>query len=85
MRLTKVVIQQILDQNDGFQKEVSFDSRNLRYTNHYRISGGQLYKRSVGKTSWADSHFDDEDICDVDQTRRFIKKYLNKLNINGIE
>lgn len=40
MRLTKVVIQQILDQNEGFTARASFDSKNLRYTNYYRISSG---------------------------------------------
>lgn len=85
MRLTKVVIQQILDQNEGFTARASFDSKNLRYTNYYRISSGQLYLRSVGRTSWSDRHFDDEGVCDLDQTRRFIRNNLYRLNSDGIE
>lgn len=85
MRLTKVVIQQILDQNEGFTDRTSFQSKNLSYTNYYRISNGQLYTRSVGKTSWSDSRFDDEGVCDLDQTRRFIRNNLYGLNSDGIE
>ena len=85
MRLTKIVLQQILDQNEGFTARASFDSRNLCYTNNYRISNGRLYVRSVGKTSWADSRFDDEYVCDLEQTRRFIRNNLYRLNIDGIE
>ena len=85
MRLTKVVIQQILDQNEGFTDRTSFQSKNSSYTNYYRISNGQLYIRSVGKTSWSDSRFDDEGVCDLDQTRRFIRNNLYVLNTGGIE
>lgn len=38
-----------------------------------------------GKTSWADSHFDYEEIADVEQTRRFLIKFYDDLNSDGIE
>ena len=85
MRLTKVVIQQILDRNEGYTARTSYSSKNLSYTNYYMISNGRLYMRSVGKTSWADSHFKDEYVCDLDQTRRFIRNNLYALNTEGIE
>lgn len=73
MRYTKENIQKILDANDGYKKAKSYDSRNLKYTNYYEIKDGKLYCESVGKTSWADSRFDDHNVCDIDQTRRFLK------------
>lgn len=77
-------MQQILDQNERFTACASFDSRNLRYTNYYRILNGQLYLRSVGRTSWSDSHFDEENVRDLEQTRRFIRNNLYRLNSDGI-
>lgn len=76
LRLTKDVIAQILKDNEGFTKETYYASRNFRESIVYRIKDGVLIARRKGKTSWADSRFDDEEVCDIEQTRRFIKKYL---------
>lgn len=85
MRLTKDVISKILNQNNGFEKETSYSSRNLSVSNRYKIKDGKLYRRETGKTSWSDSRFDNSDECDIEQTRNFIKKFIDKLNLEGIE
>ncbi|SDP02337.1 hypothetical protein SAMN04487897_13127 [Paenibacillus sp. yr247] len=84
MRLTKDVIQKLLDMNEGFVKTTESVGRNFRETNYYLIKGGKLLVRSVGKTSWADSRFDKNTIADIDQTRRFLKKVIEALKTDGI-
>jgi hypothetical protein len=54
-------------------------------TNHYLIKGGKLLVRSVGKTSWADSRFDNNTIANIDQTRRFLKDVIDALKTDGIK
>ena len=85
MRFTKDVIQKLLDINEGFAKTTNFADRNLKETNHYLIKGGKLLIRSTGKTSWADSRYDNNTIADIDQTRRFLKKVIDGLKTEGIE
>lgn len=85
MRLTKDVIQKLLDMNEGFEKTTNWSDRNFKETNHYLIKGGKLLIRSVGKTSWSDSRFDNSTIADIDQTRRFLKKVINALKTDGIK
>lgn len=85
MRLTKDAIQKLLDMNEGFEKTIDFVGRNFRETNHYLIKGGKLLVRSAGKTSWADSKFDNTNIADIDQTRRFLKKVMDTLKTDGIK
>lgn len=75
MRLTKDVIQKLLDLNEGFEKTTDFANRNFRETNHYLIKGGKLLVRSVGKTSWADSSFDNINIADIANQKIFEKGY----------
>lgn len=84
MRLTKNVRQQILDQNEGFEKTTHYSGKNFTESRHYKISGGELHIRSWGKTSWADSHFDKEFVADEDQTRRFLGENLHALNTEGL-
>lgn len=85
MRLTRDIRQKILNCNEGFTTKTNYDSRNSEYTRTYTIFCGQLHIREVGKTSWADSRYDDEWIADDDETRRFLRNNLNVLNLNGIE
>jgi hypothetical protein len=73
--------------NEGFEKSVTDTlggSRNFSATNHYIIKGGKLLVRSVGKTTWADSKFDKITIADIEQTRRVLKKFIDKLKTDGI-
>ncbi|MCP1494588.1 hypothetical protein J2Y73_004619 [Peribacillus frigoritolerans] len=84
-RFTKKVVQTLLDQNEGFERTTYFKDRNFRENNHYRISVGDLYIHKSGKTSWADSYFDYEEIADVEQARRFLLKFYDDSNSDGIE
>lgn len=87
MRFTKDVIQKLLDLNEGFEKSVPDTlggSRNYSATNHYIIRSGKLFIRTVGKTAWADSKFDKTTIADIEQTRRVLKKFIDKLKTDGI-
>lgn len=85
MRYTKNVIQQLLDMNEGYTKTKNFVDRNLKETNHYLIKEGKLLIHSIGKTSWADSRYDNNTIADIDQTRRFLKKVIDELKTEGIK
>ncbi len=85
MRLTEKVLQQLLAKNEGFEATTHYSGRNFRETRHYKISGGQLGFRSTGKTSWSDSRFDQKHVADLDQTRRFVRKFLGSLNTDGLE
>ncbi|MCF3134760.1 hypothetical protein [Streptomyces olivochromogenes] len=84
MRLTREVRQQLLAQNEGFELETSYEGRNFREYRRYRITGGELRIRSSGKTSWADSRFDNEDVATDEQTHRFLRKHLAELNTDGL-
>jgi hypothetical protein len=79
MRLTKDVVQKLLDINEGFAKTTDFVDTNYKETIHYLIKGGELIIHSTGKTSWADSRFDNKTIANIDQTRRFLRKVIDKL------
>lgn len=82
MRFTKENIQKILAANEGFTAHTTYKSRNSEQDNYYSIEGGKMLIQSVGKTSWADSRYDRKGVCDIDQTRRILKKYIDRLNLN---
>ncbi|MFF3466992.1 hypothetical protein [Streptomyces sp. NPDC002619] len=84
MRLTAAVIQQLLDQNEGFVKKTTNAQKNFTEYRTYTISGGQLHIRASGKTSWADSRYDRTDPATLEQTRYFLNKYLHLLNTDGL-
>lgn len=84
MRLTKDVVQKLLDLNEGFSRTKSYSSRNFKCDYHYLIQGGKLLVREVGKTSWADSRFDDAVVADIDRTRRFLRDHLHLLNTGNL-
>lgn len=84
MRFTKEIVQKVLDTNEGFKDRTYYKSRNSEEENFYSIEGGQLLKRSVGKTSWSDSRYDRVTVCDLEQTRRFLKQRQNKLKFETI-
>ena len=84
MRLTKDVVQKLLDQNEGFSRSKTYSGRNFKCDYHYLITGGKLLVRESGKTSWADSRFDDALIADIDRTRRFLREYLPSLKKDNL-
>ncbi|MFU7517538.1 hypothetical protein [Clostridium sp. HCS.1] len=85
MRLTKDVRQRILEQNEGFTKRTNYEERNSSEQRIYTISGGELHIRAIGKTSWADSRYDDEWVASDDETHRFLYDHKWELNLDGIE
>lgn len=85
MRLTKAVREQLLLQNEGFSTRTSYDSRNSEYERIYTIEGGRLHIREIGKTSWADSKYDNKWYADDEEVHRFLYNNLRKLNTSGIE
>jgi hypothetical protein len=85
MRFTKDVVQKLLNSNEGFAKTTNFSDSNLKETNYYLIQGGKLLIRSVGKTAWADSHYDKNIIANEEQTKRFLKKFIDALKTDSIK
>lgn len=84
-RLTKEVRQRILDQNDGFSTRTYYRGRNSEEERIYTVSGGKLYIREIGSTSWADSNYDNERIADDEEVHRFLYEHSWKMNLDGIE
>ena len=84
MRLTKDVVQNLLNLNEGFSRTKSYSSRNFKCDYHYLIQGGKLLVREIGKTSWADSRFDDAVVADIDRTRRFLRDHLHLLKTGNL-
>ena len=74
-RLTKDVVQEILDQNEGFTGTTSFSSRNSSYTNKYRIENGSMLVHSEGKGGYGVGRYEEDYECDIDQVRRAIKHF----------
>ncbi len=84
-RLTKIIRQMLLDNNDGFSTRTYYEGKNSREERIYTVKDGQLKIRATGKTSWADSHYDNEWIADEDETHRFLYKHQGEMNTDGIE
>lgn len=85
VRLTKEVRKKILDQNEGFKKKTYYEERNFQEERIYMISDGQLNICNVGKTSWADSRYKNEWVADNDEIHRFLYKYQNEMNLDGLK
>ncbi|MFI2652872.1 hypothetical protein [Micromonospora fulviviridis] len=84
-RLTKDARQRILDQNEGFSTRTYYDAKNSREERSYTISGGKLHIRATGRTSWADSHYDEEWIATEEEVHKFLYKHQREMNLDGIE
>ncbi len=83
IRLTQQNRQIILAQNEGFTAHTQNSQRNSYEERFYKIEGGKLIIRAVGKTSWADSRYDDTWVADNEETHRFLYNYLRCLNTDG--
>jgi len=84
LRLTEKVIQQILNMNEGFTKTTYQRQKNCSAARKYLIKGGKLLVNCDSKTSWADSGKNYFYVADIDQTRRFLNKYLHLLNLGDL-
>lgn len=72
VRLTKLNRQKILDQNERFTANTSYDSRNSSYDHQYTIKGGKLHIQESGKTFWADNRYNKEWVATDEETHRFL-------------
>ena len=79
-RLTKIVRQLLLDNNDGFSTRTYYEGKNSREERIYTIKDGRLKIWASGRTSWADSRYDEEWYADDEETHRFLYKHQNELN-----
>lgn len=82
IRFTKDVIEKVLAINEGFTDRTYFKSRNKEEENIYSIVNGVLKVRSIGKSSFGGSRYDETEICDLDQTRRFLDAHRSQLNLD---
>ena len=73
IRFTKTNVEKTLRLNEGYTDSTSYRDKHFREVNHYTIHDGKLICRSTGKSSWADSHFDETYECDLESTRRFLR------------
>lgn len=84
MRLTKDVREALLRVNEGFETSTHYNGKNFTESRKYRIVDGLLHVRATGKTSWADSRFDNTWVADNDATHRFLKANLHRLKGAGV-
>lgn len=86
MRLTKAVIEKLLRMNENFTRTTYNPQKNFTITTKYTIRDGKLFIQESGKTSWADSHFSNQEYeADEGQIRRFLKKWIDNLNYDEDE
>ena len=85
MRLTTNVRQHLLNQNEGYTTSTSYSGKNLTEDRTYEIQGGELHIRATGKTSRADSRYEEVSVADDEQTKRFLRSNLGALNTDGVD
>ena len=83
MRFTKNNRQQILNNNEGYTSDTYSSQKNFSEHRTYTISDGQLKIRAQGKTSWADSRYDETYTygADDEETKRFLRNNKDWLNL----
>ena len=75
----------LLETNEGFSTRTYYEGKNSREERIYTISDGQLIIRAIGKSSWADSNYDDEWVASDDEVHRFLYNNLSELDTSAIE
>ncbi len=78
-RLTKAVREQLIENNEGFTTRTYYEGRNSREERIYTVKDGELHIRAIGKTSWADSRYDDEWVASDEETHRFLYQHQGQL------
>ncbi len=84
-RLTKGVRQKLLEKNEGFSTRTYYEGRNSREERIYTISGGQLHIRAIGKTSWADSRYENEWVASEEEVHRFLYAHQGEMDTDDVE
>ena len=82
IRFTKDIIPKVLEANEGFKKSVCYISGNCENEAVYTITGKQLVRESVGKTSCVGSMYDCIEVCDYKTTQRFLRNNIAELNLD---
>lgn len=85
MRLTKGNRKKILENNEGFSTNTSYDSRNYSFDRRYNIRDGKLHIEETRKTSWADSREERKWVADEKETHDFLYKHKDDLDLDGLE
>lgn len=79
-RFTKNTIPEVLRLNEGFDEQYYYSGKNASYTNRYKISDGKVFWKQSGKTSWADSRYENEwEELDDDRVHSFLYNHKNDL------
>ena len=84
-RLTKAVRQKLLENNEGFTTRTYYEGRNSREERIYTISGGQLHIRAIGKTSWADSRYENEWVSSDEEVHRFLYAHQDEMDTDEVD
>jgi len=84
-RLTKAVRQKLLESNEGFTTRTYYEGRNSREERIYTISGGQLHIRAIGKTSWADSRYENEWVASDEEVHRFLYAHQGEMDTDEVD
>lgn len=84
MRFTKSNRQKVLNDNEGFVTKTHNSQRNFTEDRTYTISDGELHVRARGKTSWADSRYDETYTYgpDDEETKRFLRNNRELLKLD---
>ncbi|WP_343886458.1 hypothetical protein, partial [Luteococcus sanguinis] len=85
MRLTKKVRERLIEQNEGFTTSSYYEARNFREQRDYTIADGKVHIRARGKTSWADSDFDNSWVADDEEAHRFLYRHKDRLDTTGLD
>ena len=51
----------------------------------YIISGGQLHIRAIGKTSWANSRYENEWVASDEEVHRFLYAHQDEMDTDEVE
>lgn len=79
-RFTKKTIPAVLEKNDGLKFSTYYSGKNGSRTNSYRIENGKVFWKQSGKTSWADSRYENDwSELDENSVHRLLRNHKNEL------
>ena len=84
LRLTKDVLQPLLEANEGFSASTHSSGKNFTESRRYEIADGQVHVHSDSNGSWADSRQSQDFVADEQLTRYVLNKYWHRLNFDGV-
>ena len=81
MRLTKEVRQNILRENEGYKEKRLFKGKNYQQEDTYMIHNQRLLITTRARIIYSNKEIKKRRYADEIKTKKFIKKYLNRLKI----